>query len=98
MRRPRAVSQTIADARYVGWGVHRIGDELSVGGGTVQRELEGTGLNRLPRVARRPVQHYEKRRPSKLLHLDLKYLPALDNWPKCEYAAIDDFSGEGCAH
>jgi transposase InsO family protein len=46
---------------------------------------------------RRPVQRYEKSRPGELLHLDLKYLPALENRPEFEYAAIDDFSREGHA-
>ena len=73
----------------------RIADELGVGHGTVQRALERTGRNRLPRAPRRPVQRYEKTRPGELLHLDLKYLPALGNRPEFEYAAIDDFSREG---
>ena len=92
-----AVSEAIADARDFGWGVQRIADELGVGHGTVQRELERTGRNRLPRAARRPVQRYEKNRPGELLHLDLKYLPALENRPEFEYVAIDDFSREGLA-
>src|SRR4029077_1923179 len=92
-----AVSQAIAATRDFGWGVQRIADELGIGHGTVQRELERTGRNRLPRVARRPVQRYEKSRPGELLHLDLKYLPALENRPEFEYAAIDDFSREGLA-
>ena len=96
-RHVRAISQAIADARDFGWGVQRIADELGVGHGTVQRELERTGRNQLPRAARRPVQRYEKSRPGELLHLDLKYLPALENRPEFEYAAIDDFSREGLA-
>ena len=55
------------------------------------------GRNRLPRAPRRPVQRYEKSRPGELLHLDLKYLPALGTRPEFEYAAIDDFSREGLA-
>lgn len=92
-----AVSQAIADARDFGWGVQRIADELGVGHGTVQRELERTGRNQLPRAPRRAVQRYEKSRPGELLHLDLKYLPTLENRPEFEYAAIDDFSREGLA-
>ena len=97
MRYPAAVREAIADARDFGWGVQRIADELGIGHGTVQRELERSGRNRLPRPPRRPVQRYEKSRPGELLHLDLKYLPALENWPEFEYAAIDDFSREGQA-
>ena len=71
----------IADVRDFGWGAQRIADELGIGHGTVQRELERTGRRRLPRVPRRPVQRYEKSRPGELLHLDLKYLPVLETRP-----------------
>jgi transposase InsO family protein len=94
---PPAVRQAIADVRGFGWGAQRIADELGIGHGTVQRELERTGRSQLPRAPRRPVQRYEKSRPGELLHLDLKYLPALENRPEFEYAAIDDFSREGLA-
>jgi transposase InsO family protein len=96
-RHPSAVRELIAHARDFGWGVQRIADEIGVGHGTVQRELERTGRNRWPRPARRPVQRYEKTRPGELLHLDLKYLPQLGKWPEFEYAAIDDFTREGLA-
>jgi transposase InsO family protein len=94
---PPAVRLAIAEAREFGWGAQRIADELGLGHGTVQRELERTGRNRAPRVPRRPVQRYEKSRPGELLHLDMKYLPVLENRPEFEYAAIDDFSREGAA-
>jgi transposase InsO family protein len=96
-RHPPVVGELIADARDFGWGAQRIADEVGVGHGTVQRELERTGRNRLPRAARRPVQRYEKTHPGELLHLDLKYLPQLGKWPEFEYAAIDDFTREGVA-
>jgi transposase InsO family protein len=92
-----AVRDAIAEARDFGWGAQRIADELGIGHGTVQRELERTGRNRMPKAPRRPVQRYEKSRPGELLHLDLKYLPALENRAEFEYAAIDDFSREGHA-
>jgi transposase InsO family protein len=94
---PPAVRDAIAVVRDFGWGVERIADELGVGHGTVQRELERTGRNRLPRPPRRPVRRYEKTRPGELLHVDLKYLPQLGKWPEFEYVAIDDFSREGRA-
>ena len=94
---PAAVREAIAEVRDFGWGAQRIADELGLGHGTVQRELERTGRNRMPRAPRRPVLRYEKSRPGELLHLDLKYLPALENRPEFEYAAIDDFSREGHA-
>jgi transposase InsO family protein len=96
-RHPAAVQYAIAGARTLGWGVGRIADELGIGHGTVQRALERTGRNQLPRPARRPVRRYEKSRPGELLHLDLKYLPMLGDRPEFEYAAIDDFSREGAA-
>jgi transposase InsO family protein len=94
---PADVREAIDVARDFGWGVQRIADEVGVGHGTVQRELQRTGRNRLPRAPRRPVRRYEKTRPGELLHVDLKYLPALGKWPEFEYAAIDDFSREGLA-
>jgi transposase InsO family protein len=96
-RHVAAVAETIDAARDFGWGVGRIADELGMGHGTVQRALERTGRNRLPRPARRPVRRYEKTRPGELLHLDLKYLPQLGQRPEFEYAAIDDFSREATA-
>jgi transposase InsO family protein len=96
-RHAAAVVEAIDAVRDFGWGVQRIADELGVGHGTVQRALEGLGRNRLPRAPRRPVQRYEKSRPGELLHLDLKYLPALEPRPEFEYAAIDDFTREGVA-
>ena len=94
---PPAVRLAIAECREFGWGAQRIADELGIGHGTVQRELERTGRNRAPRVPRRPVHRYEKSRPGELLHLDMKYLPVLENRPEFEYAGIDDFSREGAA-
>lgn len=96
-RHPAAVGHAIGAARDFGWGVQRIADELGLGHGTVRRALEHTGRNRLPRPPRRPVQRYEKSRPGELVHVDLKYLPALENRPEFEYAAIDDYSREGLA-
>jgi len=96
-RLPAAVPRAILAARDFGWGVGRIADEVGVGHGTVQRTLEEAGRNRLPRPPRRPVRRYEKTRPGELLHVDLKYLPELENGPEFEYAAIDDFSREAVA-
>jgi len=100
-RSPTRHAPVVADAidavRDFGWGVARIADELVVGHGTVQRALERSGRNQLPRAPRRPVHRYEKTRPGELLHLDLKYLPRLGNRPEFEYAAIDDFSREASA-
>lgn len=72
-----------------------IARELGLGQGTVQRLLERLGLNRLARPAKPKPRRYEKQRPGELLHLDLKYLPALRNARHdFEFAAVDDFSRE----
>lgn len=72
-----------------------IARELALGYGTVQRLLEQHQVNRLPRPERPKPRRYEKQRPGELLHLDLKYLPALRNARNdFEFAAVDDFSRE----
>jgi transposase InsO family protein len=72
-----------------------IARELDLGYGTVQRLLEAHGVNQLPRPARPKPRRYEKKRPGELIHLDLKYLPALRNARNdFEFAAVDDFSRE----
>jgi transposase InsO family protein len=68
---------------------------LGLGRGTVQRVLERAGQNRLLRPARPKPRRYEKQRPGELLHLDIKFLPALRNARyDYEFAAVDDFSRE----
>jgi len=65
---------------------------------TVHRVLVRHGLNHLHPRRRRVVRRYEKTRPGELLHLDVKYLPALRNarWDY-EFGAVDDFSREAVA-
>jgi transposase InsO family protein len=102
-RKPHQSPRQLSDAaewrilrwRGRGWGAARIAHQLRLGQGTVQRVLERAGENRLPRPKRAPVQRYEKQRPGELLHLDIKFLPALRNarWDY-EFAAIDDYSRE----
>jgi transposase InsO family protein len=73
----------------------RIALALGIGHSTVQRLLARHGVNQLPRPARVQPRRYEKTRPGELLHLDLKYLPALRNARHdFEFAAVDDFSRE----
>lgn len=73
----------------------RIGHELGVGHSTVQRVLEQHHVNQLPRPVCPQPRRYEKQRPGELVHIDLKYLPALRNARHdFEFAAIDDFSRE----
>jgi transposase InsO family protein len=96
-RHDPTVDEAIDLARDFGWGVGRIAHELGLGHGTVQRALERSGRQRLPRAPHPPVQRYEKTRPGELLHLDYKYLPSLGARTEFEYAAIDDFSREAVA-
>src|SRR5262245_23037506 len=73
----------------------RIALELGIGHSTVQRVLERHGLNQLPRPVRPKPRRYEKQRPGELVHIDLKFLPALRNARNdFEFAAVDDFSRE----
>ena len=73
----------------------RIAHQLGIGHSTVQRVLERHGVSQLPRPARPKARRYEKQRPGELLHLDLKFLPALRNARNdFEFAAVDDFSRE----
>ncbi len=102
-RRPQHSPTRLAEAaeaeilrwRKRGWGAARIAAQLGLGKGTVQRVLERTGQNRLPHPQRARPQRYEKKRPGELIHLDIKFLPALRNarWDY-EFAAIDDYSRE----
>lgn len=73
----------------------RIAAALDVAYSTVQRRLVRHGVSQLPRPPRAKARRYEKQRPGELLHLDLKYLPALRNARNdFEFAAIDDFTRE----
>ncbi len=93
-----AAESEILRWRKRGWGAARIAAQLGLGKGTVQRTLERHGESRLPHPKREPAQRYEKQRPGELLHLDIKFLPALRNarWDY-EFAAIDDYSREAVA-
>lgn len=87
----RRVLRLRAERRSAVW----IARELDLGHGTVQRLLETHGVNQLPRPARPKPRRYEKQRPGELVHIDLKYLPALRNARNdFEFAAVDDFSRE----
>jgi transposase InsO family protein len=94
-RLKRCLEQRILRLRAHHLSAVRIGLALGVGHSTVQRVLERYGVNQLPRPARPKPRRYEKQRPGELLHLDLKYLPALRNARNdFEFAAVDDFSRE----
>jgi transposase InsO family protein len=87
--------QQILRLRTQRLSARRIAHALHLGQGTVQRVLERAGQNQLPRPSRPTPRRYEKQRPGELLHIDLKYLPALRNARHdFEFAAVDDFSRE----
>jgi transposase InsO family protein len=89
------VEQRILRLRGQRLSAVRIAHALTIGHSTVQRVLERHGQNQLPRPARPKPRRYEKQRPGELVHIDLKYLPALRNARNdFEFAAVDDFSRE----
>lgn len=91
----RRLQQRILRLRTRRLSAVRIGHELGVGHSSVQRVLEQHGQNQLPWPVRPKPRRYEKQRPGELIHIDLKYLPALRNARNdFEFAAIDDFSRE----
>jgi transposase InsO family protein len=94
-RTARAIERRILRLRSQRLSAVRIAYMLGVGHSTVQRILERSGTNRLVRPPRPKPRRYEKQRPGELLHLDLKFLPALRNARNdFEFAAVDDFSRE----
>jgi len=101
-RRPRT-SPTQKDAttttaihtwRDRGLGPANIALRVPASPSTVYRRLVAAGRNQLHPSAPRVVRRYEKTRPGELLHLDLKYLPTLENQAEFEFAAVDDFTRE----
>jgi len=92
------VERQILAVRRRGLGPARIALELPVSRMTVHRVLVRHGLNHLRPKRRRVIRRYEKTRPGELLHLDVKYLPALRNARyDYEFAAVDDYSREAVA-
>ena len=91
----RATETRILQLRARRLSAMRIAAELGVGYTTVQRVLARHGVSRWPPPPRAKTRRYEKQRPGELLHLDLKYLPALRNARNdFEFAAVDDFTRE----
>jgi transposase InsO family protein len=94
-RVPRHVERRILQLRTRRLSAVRIALALDIGHSTVQRVLERHGQSQLPRPPRATPRRYEKQRPGELVHIDLKYLPALrDARNDFEFAAVDDFSRE----
>jgi transposase InsO family protein len=97
-RIPAEVERRILRARRSQAGPARIALEVGVSPATVYRVLARHGRNRLCTPVRRKTLRYEKSRPGELLHMDLKYLPGLDNPnQEYEYAGIDDYTRQAVA-
>jgi transposase InsO family protein len=89
------VESRILSLRRRGLEPARIALEVPVSRMTVHRVLVRHGLNHLRPKRRRVIRRYEKTRPGELLHLDVKFLPALRNARyDFEFAAVDDYSRE----
>lgn len=92
---PAAIEPRILQLRTTRLSARRIAFQLGLSHSTVQRVLAQHGVSQLPRPVRAIPRRYEKQRPGELLHLDLKYLPALRNARHdFEFAAVDDFTRE----
>jgi transposase InsO family protein len=92
---PARTVRRILQLRRRRLGPARIAALVGVSAKTVHRVLTRHGHARLPRPRRRAAKRYEKSRPGELLHLDVKFLPALRNARyDYEFAAVDDFSRE----
>lgn len=90
-----AIVRRVLQLRCTRLGPARIAPLVGVSAKTVHRILVRAGQSRLSRPARRPSKRYEKTRPGELVHVDIKFLPALRNAQyDYEFAAVDDFSRE----
>lgn len=101
-RSPTAVSRRVQRAvlrqRQKGRGPAVIATAVPISVATVYRILVRHGRNQLHPPQPRAVHRYEKSRPGELVHLDVKFLPALRNarWD-FEFGAVDDFTREAVA-
>lgn len=97
-RSPSRVSphteEAIARLRATGLGPARIALYVPASVATVYRTLVRTGCPVLHPRPPRVIHRYEKTRPGELVHLDLKYLPHLENRAEFAFAAVDDFTRE----
>jgi transposase InsO family protein len=94
----KRLARRVLHARRRGIGPARIALAVPVSPATAHRILVEHGVNRLHPPKPTTTRRYEKDRPGELLHLDVKFLPALRNARyDFEFAAIDDFSREAVA-
>jgi transposase InsO family protein len=92
------LTRRVLQVRRKGVGPARIALQVPVSAATAHRILVDHGVNRLHPPQPRSTRRFEKDRPGELLHLDVKFLPALRNARyDYEFAAVDDFSREAVA-
>ena len=92
-RTSRVIERRVLRLRRRRLGPARIAALVGTSAKTVHRILVRHGHSRLPRPPRRTSRRYEKTRPGELVHVDIKFLPALRNARyDYEFAAVDDFS------
>jgi transposase InsO family protein len=91
---PAATEAAILALRTQGLGPARIALQVAPSVSTVYRTLVRYGQQQLHPPIPRLVRRYEKTRPGELVHVDLKYLPRLENRAEFEFAAVDDFTRE----
>lgn len=89
------VERQILRLRRKGWGPARIAISVDASPRSVHRVLVRHGVNHLRPKRARVIRRYEKSRPGELVHMDIKFLPALRNARyDYEFAAVDDYSRE----
>ena len=94
----RSVVRTVLQQRKKARGPAVIATTVPVSVSTVYRILVRHDQNRLHIPIPQEVRRYEKTRPGELVHLDVKFLPALRDarWD-FEFGAVDDFTREAVA-
>lgn len=94
----RSVVRAVLQQRKKARGPAVIATAVTASVSTVYRILVRHERNRLYVPAPREIRRYEKTRPGELVHLDVKFLPALRNarWD-FEFGAVDDFTREAVA-
>jgi transposase InsO family protein len=94
----RSVVRAVLREREKGRGPAVIATAVPVSVSTAYRILVRHDRNRLHVAAPQEIRRYEKTRPGELVHLDVKFLPALRDarWD-FEFGAVDDFSREAVA-
>lgn len=97
-RLSKRLTRAVLGQRRKGRGPAVIAAAVPVSVASAYRILVRNGCNQLHVPTPCEVRRYEKTRPGELVHLDVKFLPALRNarWD-FEFGAVDDFTREAVA-